>query len=136
MRHYYLDSNIVLDLILNREPFADAAEKLFDAAAQQRVELFVSSLTFVTAHYILSKKVGKVAATAALASLVAQVVVLPVTASAIETALQYNFPDFEDAVQLSIAATAGADIIVTRDPKGFRNSFIPVLDALAALQQL
>jgi len=136
MKQFYLDTNIILDLILNREPFADAAEKLFDAAAQQQVKLLVSSLTFVTAHYILSKKIGKAAATESLTSLATQVVILPVDASAIEASLQHSSPDFEDAVQLIIAITAGAEAIITRDPKGFRNSFLPVFDALVALQQV
>lgn len=136
MRQFYLDTNIILDLLLNREPFADAAEKLFDAAAQQQVKLLVSSLTFVTVHYVLSKKIGKAAATESLASLATQVIILPVDASAIETSLQHNSADFEDTVQLIIAIAAGAQAIITRDPKGFRHSFLPVFDALVALQQL
>jgi len=136
MKKLYLDSNIILDFLLNRQPFAEAANDLLTAAEQGQVTLLASSLTFITAHYVVSKAVGKTAATVALASLFTRISTLAVDAPVISQALQAGMPDFEDTVQLFIALAAGADAIVTRDPKGFPTQAIVILDPLAALAQL
>lgn len=136
MKKLYLDSNIILDFLLNRQPFAEAASDLLIAAEQGKVTLLVSSLTFITAHYVVSKATGKTAATVALASLFIRISTVAVDASVISQALQSGMPDFEDAVQLFIALAAGADAIVTRDPRGFPTQAITILDPLAALVQL
>lgn len=136
MMKLYLDSNVVLDFLLNRQPFAEAAIDLLAAAEEGRVILSVSSLTFITAHYVVSKAVGKTAATVALASLFSRITTLAVDTQVINQALQAGMPDFEDAVQLFVALAAGVDAIVTRDPKGFPTQTLPILDPLAALAQL
>jgi predicted nucleic acid-binding protein len=136
MKKLYLDTNILLDFLLNRQPFAEAATTLLAAAEAGRATLFVSSLTFVTAHYVVSKAVGKNAATLALASLFTQINTVAVDVQVINQALQSGMPDFEDAVQLFTALSAGADAIVTRDLKGFPTQAVVILDPLAALSQL
>jgi predicted nucleic acid-binding protein len=136
MKKLYLDSNIILDFLLNRQPFAEAANDLLTAAEQSRVTLLVSSLTFITAHYVVSKTIGKAAATVALNNLFTRISTVAVDAPVISQALQSGMPDFEDAVQLFIALAARADVIVTRDPRGFPTQMITILDPLAALAQL
>lgn len=96
----------------------------------------VFSLTYITAHYVVSKAVGKAAATQALAKLATQVVTVAVDTAIIEQALQAGRPDFEDAVQYFAALAADTDLLVTRDPKGFPDGRITVLDPLAALALL
>ncbi|NML64696.1 PIN domain-containing protein [Hymenobacter sp. RP-2-7] len=136
MRRFYLDSNIVLDFALNRVPFAQAAESLLAAGQNGQLELLVSGLTFVTVHYILSKAIGKEPALQALADLAAQVTIATVDSTIVSQALQAGYPDFEDAVQLFAAIAAGAEAIVTRDPKGFQASPVAVMDPLTALVSL
>lgn len=133
MKRLYLDSNIVLDFALNRVPFAQAAESLLAAGQTGQLEVLVSSLTFVTAHYVLSKAIGKERALQSLVGLATQVTIAAVDGTIINQALQAGYPDFEDAVQLFAALAAGADAIVTRDPKGFQASPLAVVDPLAAL---
>lgn len=134
MTRFYLDSNVVLNFLLDRAPYATAATQLLAAAYQGRATLLFSSLTYTTAHYVVSKAISKHAATQALASLHAQVATVAVDDSVIEQALQA--PDFEDAVQLFAALAAGAEAVVTRDPKGFPTQLVAVLDPLTALQIL
>lgn len=88
MTRFYLDSNVVLDFLLDRTPYATAATQLLTAANQGRVTLLVSSLTYTIAHYVVSKAIGKRAATQALAALHAQVATAAVGDSVIEQALQ------------------------------------------------
>ena len=136
MKRFYLDSNVVLDFLLDRPPFAQPANDLLTAVKIGQVELLVSSLTYITSHYVVSKVIGKIAATAALTTLFKGATTINVGAAVIEQALQSNRPDFEDAVQFYAALAAGADAIVTRDPKGFPTQQVPVLNPLAALAQL
>lgn len=136
MKRFYLDSNVLLDFLLDRTPHAATATNLLAAAKKGRVTLLISSLTYTTAHYVMSKAIGKKAALLALADLHTQLTTAAVDSQVIGQALQAELPDFEDAVQLFAALAANADVIVTRDPKGFPNSPIPILDPLAALNLL
>lgn len=133
-KRLYLDSNVVLDFLLDRVPYAAATTSLLATAKQGRVTLLVSSLTYSTAHYVVSKAVGKRAALQALVDFHAQVTTVTVDATVIGHALQAGLPDFEDAVQLFAALAAGADTVVTRDPKGFPTQLVALLDPLAALE--
>ena len=136
MKKLYLDANVVLDYILKRSPFDVAPKELFIMAEQNRVQLLVSSLTFTLVHYITSKQIGKVAATGELAGIFRLVTTVAVDEQIIGQAIQAGLPDFEDAVQLFAALAAGADAIVTRDPKGFPTPLVPVLNPVVALAQL
>ena len=81
-------------------------------------------------------RVADTAVLAALSNLARIVVIAPITAEMIREALQASLPDFEDAVQFFAALAAGADAIVTRNPKGFPTQQVPVLNPLAALSRL
>lgn len=69
MKRLYLDSNVVLDFALNRQPFVEAAESLLAAGQMRQAVLLVSSLTFITAHYVIGKALGKAVALQFLADL-------------------------------------------------------------------
>ena len=133
MKRFFLDTNIVLDYLLKREPFALLAKQLFAAADANQVQLLVASLSFTTAHYIGRQPLGKHTILSALESLRQQVTIVNVGSFEIAQAIQAGLPDFEDAVQFFAALAAGADAIVTRDPKGFPTQQVPVLSPLAAL---
>jgi len=136
MKKLYLDANVVLDFVLKRSPFDAAAQELFALAEHGQVQLLVSSLTFTVVHYVTSKQVGKAAATGEVVQLFRLVSTVAVNEQVVGRALRANLPDFEDAVQLFAALEAGADVIVTRDPKGFPTNEVAVLNPLAVLQML
>lgn len=136
MNRLFLDTNIVLDYLLQRELFTALAQQLFAAGQMGRVSLQVSALTMATTHYLGRKPLGNEGILLALRALARQVNVVDTGAITIMSALADNAPYFEDAVQLYAALAAGADAIVTRDPRGFRDSPVLVLDPLAALRQL
>ncbi len=136
MKRLYLDTNVVMDYLLKREPFDLLAKQLMVAATDGRARMLVSSLTFTTAHYLARKSLGNAGAEEALTTLFQKVEVVKVGGSEIDQALQSGRPDFEDAVQFYAALATGAEAIVTRDPKGFPASPVPVLNPLVALAQL
>ena len=137
MRHFFLDTNVVLDFLAQREPFLKPANDLFQAADSGTVALYVSSLSFSHALYLLRKTAGSVAARGLLLDLSAVVVIVAVDSANINEALRSGFADFEDAIQYFAARSQPVIThLVTRDPKGFVGSTIPVVSPAEALQLL
>lgn len=58
----------------------------------------------------------------------------PIDQDVIERAMQSESYDFEDAVQYQSSLLAQADLIITRDKKGFREFSIPVMTPCEFLQ--
>lgn len=121
----FLDTNVIIDLIINREPFANQAEKIFTLKDSFNYEVLVSALTIANLAYSidrLNKKPHN-----ALAKLVPLVKIVDLTSSIIGETILSIFEDFEDGLQHSSALYAKADVIVTRNEKDFKHSLIPVL---------
>ena len=115
----FLDTNILLDLLLEREGFEDSAE-LFRLQEDGRLKLYVSYLTMVNIAYVYRKTVGQNMAVANLKYLSALVEVLPMDGGQLQKALMMSGPDIEDIFQLTCAVAGGMDYIVTRNVKDFR----------------
>lgn len=123
-----LDTNVVLDVLLEREPFVAAAAGLLARVEGGSVVGWVGATTVTTIHYLATKVVGAARAKAAITSLLSIVRVAPVTQAVIEAALASPLVDFEDAVLLAAARACGAHAIVTRDPRGYAGGDLPVYD--------
>ncbi|MGH1435636.1 MAG: type II toxin-antitoxin system VapC family toxin [Lewinella sp.] len=130
MKKLFIDTNIVLDLLGKREPFYEDAAKLFSLADRGKVKLYISSLTVANTNYVLSKLKSKKAARVILLKFKILVVVLDLTDKIVELSLNDdNFKDFEDGLQYYTALENEAEIIITRNLKGFKASKIPVMTA-------
>lgn len=62
MKHYFLDTNVVLDFLARREPFAEAALDIFRAGLERRATLYVANLSFSTIYYVIRKQTSAPAA--------------------------------------------------------------------------
>lgn len=122
-----LDVNIVLDVLANREPFAEDAAAVLQLAEGGVIDGLLSAHTVTTLHYLLSRHLGKARAKKVLGDLLQLVGVVAVDENRIRHALAMNWTDFEDAVQAACAETAAADYLVTRDKKGFKQSAVGVV---------
>jgi predicted nucleic acid-binding protein len=130
MNKLFIDTNIVLDLLGKREPFYDAAAKLFSLADRGKVKLYISSLTFANTNYVLSKLKSKKEARVILLKFKILVVVLELNDKIIELSLNDDdFKDFEDGLQYYTALENEAEIIITRNLKDFKASKVPVMTA-------
>ena len=134
MKHLFLDTNIVLDLLGNREPHHLPAAQLFEYAERGAVTLYLSALSYNNLYYILKKSLETRDLVQVLSQLQGLTRTLSMTDSMIESALASKFSDFEDALQY-VAAQSEPTIqaIVTRDRKGFKHSKIAVLSAEEAV---
>jgi predicted nucleic acid-binding protein len=125
----FIDTDVVLDLLLAREPFFSAATRLFMLVQDGEVEGCVSPLSFSNLFYILRKELSGPEAIATLRKLKILMHVLPVDERTIELALASSFTDFEDAIQYYSALSNKVDVIVTRNKRDYRAAKLPVLTA-------
>ena len=119
---------MVLDVLLAREPFVQSAAKIFALTEQSELESYLCATTVTTIDYLLSQVLEKSAARAALNRLLELFEIAPVNRPVIEEALGSRITDFEDAVIEQAAHLVGAQAIISRDTKGFKNSIVKVLD--------
>ena len=134
MKHVMIDTNVALDLLANRKPFAEEAAQLFNLAAQGRVKLYVSSLSYTTLFYVLKKDNRPEVVLSSLRNLEHLCETVDVNSDVIKAALRIRSGDLEDAVQLQSAIHhKKVTAIVTRDAKGFRRSSIPAFNYREAI---
>ena len=122
------DTNIVLDLLLDREPFSRDAQILVGMVERGEISGVLCATTVTTIHYLVSKSLGKEKATEIIGSLLKLFEVASVTRVVLEDALKADDRDYEDSVLYKAAYHSGADMIVTRDRSGFAKSDIPVMN--------
>ena len=121
-----LDTNIVLDVLMDRIPFSDAATELFSKVEDGTVIGYLCGTTITTVYYLAAKTVGAARAREEIKKLLSLFEVAPVNRLVLESALVADFNDLEDAVIHEAACHVGAEAIVTRNQKDFKKSGIPV----------
>lgn len=124
-----VDTNIVLDLLGEREKFIIDAQELFTLSDKNKVKLYVSSLTFANTYYILSQQMKMNNVRNILRKFKVLVGILPMDDKIIDLSLVSDFKDFEDAIQYHTAIENEIDIIITRNLKDFKTARIPVITA-------
>jgi predicted nucleic acid-binding protein len=127
MRRILLDVNVMLDVLLDRQPFADAASAVWAFAERGVVAGFLSAHAVTTIHYLNARAVGSTAAGETANALLTVFDVAPVDRAVLDSALAFGWEDFEDAVTTAAAKRAQCDAIVTRNPKDFPRSPVRVL---------
>ncbi|MBI5014433.1 MAG: PIN domain-containing protein [Deltaproteobacteria bacterium] len=127
MRRVLYDLNVLLDVLLRREPFVRASAAALDSVTQQGTEGFLAGHAVTTLFYILRRNVGPEEAHELLAHLLARLKVAPVTDAGVREALARKFKDFEDAVTVCAAQEVEASVIVTRNPADFARSPVPAV---------
>lgn len=123
-----LDTNVVLDLLLDRAPWSSTLEPVVRAASDGRLELWVAGTTLTNVFYIARKLVGLGKARDVVNACLGSFRVAAVSEPVLRDAITLGGADFEDDVQLAAARAERLDGVLTRDPKGFAASSLPVWD--------
>lgn len=131
-----LDTNVILDFVLDRAPFARAAADIWQANEDGKIDAYVAAITPVNMFYIVRKVAGRAEAQSVLSGLLAACRIAPLDDRALKEALTLPFKDYEDAVQHVCATASQLDAIITRDPKDFEGATMPVLSPSEFLAQL
>jgi predicted nucleic acid-binding protein len=136
MKRILCDTNVVLDVLLDRQPYAEASALVWAAVETGVAEGMLAAHAVTTIHYLVRKEKGPLKARRVVAAILRVFGVAAVDGAVVQEALQLPCSDFEDAVTAAAARMAGCECIVTRDPKGFRGSPIRSLTPEAVMPLL
>jgi predicted nucleic acid-binding protein len=129
-----IDTNVVLDILLNRQPWYTHAALIYGLAQQNFIKVYISVSAITDIFYIAQKEQGKKAAKEALKRLLKVFFPVTVTDKDIYQALELEWEDFEDSVQFTVGKGLSANFIVTRNTKDFTSSSITTVTPEQFLQ--
>jgi len=121
-----IDTNIVLDHLLDRKPYNQAASWIFLESEHGRFTTFIGATTVTIVHYLLTKALDVKSSRSAIEMLLRLFEVAPITRTVLSSSLLLKFKDFEDAVLHEAAVHVGAQAIITRNVKDFKNASLAV----------
>jgi predicted nucleic acid-binding protein len=131
-----LDTNIILDVALERQPFFDDSETIISLAEQGQIEGYICASSFGDLYYIIRKAKGRDLALEFLREIVTLCQIATVDSNAINMALTINFRDFEDAIKYSTAVLSNFDVIVTRNSSDFPVTTPRIMTPQQLIQEL
>lgn len=122
----FIDTNILLDHLLNRQGYVEDAKNILLLGNAHLIDLCVSDLSIANIAYITRRDIAQSDFYYTMRTLSRCYETVAVGPSVVEKALNEEWSDFEDSLQYFSAIQANADCIVTRNPKDFESSTIPV----------
>jgi len=131
-----VDTNVLLDVLLARQPFVAHAQCLWTLAERGRISAVVSAVSFSNIYYIVRRLASRAQAEHAVQVVRAVFQVVPVDERIIDQAIAAHAVDFEDAIQHACAVRAGATCIVTRDEGHFAHFSLPAIAPDAFLAKI
>lgn len=134
MKRIFLDTNIVLDFLGERENFYEPAAKVLTLADQKQITVFTSPTSISNTYYILAKYENSKAALEKIRRFTVLCNISVMDDEVVERALNSNFKDFEDGMQYYSAVAENCEIILTRNEKDFKSAMIPIMNAESFLQ--
>ena len=130
-----LDTNVILDIALNRQPFVEQAISLFQAP-EGKLIFHVTASSITDIYYIINKKLKHEKSIEFILDLLDFCKICPQTKSTFLEAANSKFDDFEDAVQYFCAKSADIEAIITRNKSDFLEAELPVYSPKEFLEQL
>lgn len=121
-----VDTNVVLDVVLARKPWVAEATDLLDRAARRELDGFVAAHSVTTVFYVVERERDRRTALTAIGDLLSVVGVAEVGSADFQRALTFGLKDFEDAVQVAASLRIGADFLVTRNAKDYKDAPVSV----------
>jgi predicted nucleic acid-binding protein len=131
-----IDLNILLDVLQKRQPFYEASANLLAAVETGRITGYVAAHSLPTLFYLIKKDKGSAEAKSAITNLLQIIKISPVDQNTIEQALNLDYEDFEDAIQMMSAVQGKMNCLVTRNIKDYRPALLPVMQPVDLLATL
>jgi predicted nucleic acid-binding protein len=128
MKNIFLDTNVLMDILANRQPFYKSSSEIYKLGLGEKVNFFTSSYKISTLHYLLKKFTSEENIRQSLEEIINVVSIISVDINIIKKSLKSNHKDFEDAIQI-VSAQSIKDMhcIVTRDLKHYKHAEINVM---------
>jgi predicted nucleic acid-binding protein len=128
MEHVFIDTDVIIDFLANRQPYSKDAALLFSLIERKKVRGYVSSLSFSNLYYVLRKAGSHEKVIGSLRDLAGLIEIVTVDQAVIKSALASQFKDFEDAIQYQAClATGKIGYIITRNTKDYKEASLPVM---------
>ena len=131
-----IDTDVLIDVALDRRPFAGSAGQLLDTLQERRAEAYVAWHSLSNFYYMVAPKKGSPGAKDFIGDLLRFVDVSPTGTKDVLYAIGLPMADFEDALQCAAAVSCRADVIATRNVRDYRNSPVPARNPQAVLNAL
>lgn len=119
MKKVFIDTNIILDVILERKNFVLESSNVLALQVWNKIEIYATSLTFINSLYICRKEIGKDESINKLRTLFDRFQVSPLGQDEYNAAMAMPMKDIEDNFQYCSAVSAGCDVLITRNIKDF-----------------
>ena len=128
MKNIFLDTNVLMDILANRQPFYKSSSEIYKLGLGEKVNFFTSSNTISTLYYLLKKFTSEENIRQSLEEIINVVSIISIDINIIKKSLKSNHKDFEDAIQI-VSAQSIKDMycIVTRDLKHYKHAEINVM---------
>lgn len=128
MNNLFIDTDVIIDFLIDRKPFSREAAIIFTLIEQKKLKGYASSLTFSNLYYILRKFESHTRVISKLDNLSGLLSLLKVDGQIIRNAINSGFPDFEDSIQYFCASDyKKIEVIITRNTGDYKNSELPVM---------
>jgi predicted nucleic acid-binding protein len=131
-----IDINIILDVLQKREPFYTNSAHLLALVEAGRVEGYVAAHSITTLFYLIKKDRSSAEARATITGLLQFIKVAIVDQSTLEQALNLDYRDYEDAVQMISGLQLKADCLITRNARDYQPALVPVVQPVEFLATL
>ncbi len=131
-----IDTNILLDSSLEREPHYRSSSEILERLREVPGRAFIAWHSVATFYYIASDAIGGANARSHVVQMTNFLTVVSTGHAELDYALSLPMGDFEDAMQVAAAHAAGVRYIITRNIRDFTNSPIPAITPEQALQEL
>lgn len=136
MKKVFLDTNIIIDFLGEREGFYKYSAKILTLADQKKIKVYTSPSSISNVFYVLAKYENSKIALEKIRKFKLLCSMSVMDDEVVEKAIHSNFKDFEDAMQYFSALASNCDVIITRNEKDFKNALIPVMNAESYLLSL
>ena len=124
----FIDTDIVIDFLVNRKPFSEYAAVLFSLSEEKKIKTYISPLTISNCYYILRKDHSHAKIVRTFQQLLLITSITSISKQDVALALNSKFKDLEDALQhFSAISHTKVDVILTRNLKDYKNSEVPVM---------
>lgn len=134
MLSFYLDTNVLVDLLQRREPHFASVTEIFNLATKGDINIFASANSIATVHYLCKKNIPERDLRDIISDLLNFLKIISVDEETIKKALKSHHKDFEDAIQIFCAhKIENLSAIITRDLKDFSTAEVQVFAPYEAL---
>lgn len=134
MQKIFLDTNIVIDFLGERNNFYEISARILTLADNKKIKLFTSPTTIANSYCILSRNEHSKIVLEKIRKFKLLCSISIMNDEVIEKSLNSDFKDFEDSIQYFSALASNCDIIITRNEKDFKNALIPVMNPESYLE--